>query len=143
MTRTILAALTALTVTACTPAQQEAWKAMSAQERENYVAHIEGRPPYETADMGESADYYSALDRHWPASSRQWARGIVARESGGVPAAANPRSSARGCWQLLPSLHGWRFNAVGCTPAQWADPDCNVKAMLHLYREAGTSPWSL
>ncbi len=33
--------------------------------------------------------------------------------------------------------------AVGCTPAQWADPDCNVKAMLHLYREAGTSPWSL
>lgn len=26
---------------------------------------------------------------------------------------------------------------------QWADPDCNVRAMLHLYREAGTSPWSL
>lgn len=34
MTRTItiLAALAALTVTACTPAQQAAWKAMSAQE---------------------------------------------------------------------------------------------------------------
>jgi hypothetical protein len=44
---------------------------------------------------------------------------------------------------MLLSLHGWRFTAVGCTPAQWADPDCNVKAMLHLYREAGTSPWSL
>ena len=28
----ILAALTALTVTACTPAQQAAWKAMSTQE---------------------------------------------------------------------------------------------------------------
>lgn len=111
MTRTvaILAALTALTVTACTPAQQAAWKAMSAQERENYVAHIEGRPPYETADMGESADCYSALDRHWPASSRQWARSIIWRESRNQPTAANPSSTARGCGQLLLSLHGWRF----------------------------------
>jgi len=145
MTRTIitLAVLAALTVTACTPAQQEAWKAMSAQERENYVAHIEGRPPYETADMGESVDCYQALDRHWPAATRQWARDIVWRESRNTPTAANPRSTARGCGQLLLSLHGWRFTAVGCSPAQWADPDCNVKAMLHLYREAGTSPWSL
>ena len=142
-TRFILAVLAALTVTACTPAQQAAWKAMSPQERENYVAHIEGRPPYETADMGESVDCYSALDRHWPASSRSWARGIIWRESRNQPAAANPSSTARGCGQLLLSLHGWRFTAVGCSPAQWADPDCNVRAMLHLYREAGTSPWSL
>ena len=116
---------------------------MSPQERENYVAHLEGRPPYEVASMGESVDCYSALDRHWPASSRQWARSIVWRESRNQPTAANPRSTARGCGQLLLSLHGWRFTAVGCSPAEWADPDCNVKAMLHLYREAGTSPWSL
>lgn len=111
MTRTIaiLDALTALTLTACTPAQQAAWKSMSPQERENYVAHVEGRPPYETADMGESADCYSALDRHWPASSRQWARSIIWRESRNQPTAANPSSTARGCGQLLLSLHGWRF----------------------------------
>ena len=49
MTRTLatLAALTALTVTACTPAQQEAWKAMSAQERENYV------PPAHAAKIAD------------------------------------------------------------------------------------------
>ena len=141
MTRTItiLAALAALTVTACTPAQQAAWKSMSPQARENYVAHIEGRPPYETADMGESADCYQAIDRHWPASSRSWARGIVARESGGDPRAQNPRSSAAGRFQLL-ALHAHRV------PGGWAnryDADANTLAALDLYREAGTSPWSL
>lgn len=141
MTRTItiLAALAALTLTACTPAQQAAWKAMSPQERENYVAHLEGRPPYETASMGESVDCYAALDRHWPASSRQWARGIVARESGGDPRAQNPRSSAAGCFQLL-SMHAHRV------PGGWGnryDADANTLAALDLYREAGTSPWSL
>ena len=87
--------------------------------------------------------YLRAGRREDIARGLQWARDIVWRESRNTPTAANPRSTARGCGQMLLSLHGWRFTAVGCTPAQWADPDCNVKAMLHLYREAGTSPWSL
>ena len=130
-----LTALLALTAVSCTPAMQEAWRAMSPAERDAYVRHVEGR----TA----SADCYEAIDRHWPVASRQWARGIVNRESRNQPTAANPSSTARGCGQLLLSLHGWRFTAVGCSPALWADPDCNVRAMLHLYNEAGTSPWSL
>ena len=128
-----LAALITLTASACTPAMQDAWRAMSPAERDAYIRYVDGG----------SVDCYQALDRHWPAATRQWARDIVWRESRNTPTAANPRSTARGCGQMLLSLHGWRFTAVGCSPAQWADPDCNVRAMLHLYNEAGTSPWSL
>ena len=141
----VCATILTLTVTACTPAQQAAWKAMSDQERENYVAHIEGRPPYEVDSMGEarSGDCYQALDRHWPAASRSWARSIVARESGGDPRAQNPRSSAAGCLQLL-ALHSGRFNKLGYS---WErdryNADVNVLVALDLYREAGTSPWRL
>ena len=133
MTRFLAALLVVLTASACTPAMQDAWRAMSPAERDAYMHYVNGG----------SVDCYQALDRHWPASSRQWARSIVARESGGDPTAANPRSSARGCWQLLPSLHSGRFSKLGYSPSQWADPDVNTLVALDLYREAGTSPWSL
>jgi hypothetical protein len=124
-----LAALLAFTASACTPAMQDAWRAMSPAERDAYVRYVDGG----------SVDCYQALDRHWPASSRQWARGIVARESGGDPRAQNPRSSAAGCFQLL-SIHAHRV------PGGWGnryDADANTLAALDLYREAGTSPWAL
>ena len=84
-----------------------------------------------------------AIATHWPASSQAWARSIVWREAGNQPGAANRSSSARGCWQLLMSLHAKRFYSVGCTPAQWADPDCNTKVALQLFRSSGTRPWAL
>lgn len=106
---------------ACTPEQMAAFQ-----------AHL----------ASQSADCYQAIDRHFPAGERAWFKGIVHRESRNDPTARNP-SGASGCSQLMLPLHNHRFHAVGCSPSQWANPDCNIKAAAHLYREAGRSPWRL
>ena len=99
--------------------------------------------PAGTAGAATSPDCYSAIDVWWPAQHRAWAKQIVWREAGNRPASANARSSARGCWQLLMSLHAHRYNKVGfgCSPAKWANADCNTLAALHLFKQAGKTPW--
>lgn len=94
------------------------------------------------AANARSNDCFEAVDRHF-SGPKDWFKGIVWRESRNIPSAANPSSTARGCAQLLMSLHSHRYYAVGCTPNDWADPDCNIKAADHLYRQAGSSPWRL
>ena len=140
MTRTIsiLAALTAFTVTACTPAQQAAWKAMSPQERENYVAHIEGRPPYETADMGEDLP---------DVSGHPFLRCVRAHESdtAGGYRAQNPTSTASGAYQFLDST--WRNVAPkagfpGYSRAIHAPPRVQDHVALWLYNNGGRSAWN-
>ena len=93
------------------------------------------------AAAASSGDCYSAL--HHFSGDHNRARKIIWRESRNNPAAANSRSSARGCFQLLQSLHSHRYTAVGCSPSQWSNAVCNVKAADHLYRQAGWSPWAL
>ena len=75
---------------------------MSPAERDAYMHYVNGG----------SGDCYQALDRHWPASSRQWARSIVARESRNIPTAANLAARPAAAGSCL-SLHGWRFEAGG------------------------------
>lgn len=86
-------------------------------------------------------DCNTAIDRHWP-GDKAWAKRIVWRESRNTPTARNA-SGASGCFQMMLPLHSRRFSAVGCSPAAWADPVCNVRAAWTLYAEAGTSPWAL
>lgn len=121
----ITIALMAVWLTSCTPEQQAAVRAHLAWEASQ-----------------QSRDCNQAVDRHWPGDKAR-AKRIVHRESRNNPSAANPRSSARGCMQLLMSLHSHRYVAVGCTPSQWSNPDCNIKAAAHLYRQAGWSPWNV
>ena len=93
---------------------------------------------------GTSPTCAAAIDVWWPASSRAWAKRIAARESGYLNAAAkNPKSSARGCLQLLHSLHAWRYDRVGfgCNRSKWNNADCSILAGRHLFLAAGTSPW--
>ena len=93
---------------------------------------------------GESPTCAAAIDVWWPASSRAWAKRIAARESGYLNArAANPRSSAKGCMQLLHSLHAWRYDRVGfgCNRYRWSNNDCSILAARHLFLQTGTSPW--
>ena len=99
--------------------------------------------PAGTAGAATSPDCYSAINVWWPVQHRAWARMVVTREAGNRPAAANARSSARGCWQLLMSLHAHRYNKVGfgCHPGKWANADCNTLAALHLFKQAGKTPW--
>lgn len=123
-------------LSACTPNQVSLFQSLTPQQQDAVVAHMRSRP-------APSRDCYEAIDKHWPASSRSWARSIVWRESRNNPSAANSRSSARGCWQLLLGTHSGRFNKLGFSPSQWANPDINTLVALDLYYAAGTSPWRL
>lgn len=123
------------TLSACLPQQHPIWATLTPQQQQGVLAH--------EASKVASKDCYTAISKHWPANLHAWGRSIVWRESRNTPSAANRSSTARGCWQMLMSLHAKRFYAVGCTPAQWANPDCNSKAAYHLYKAAGKSPWKL
>jgi len=93
---------------------------------------------------GQSPTCNAAIDVWWPAQHRAWAKTIVWREARNLPHAANKRSSARGCFQLLHSLHAGRYNkfrALGCNPSKWHNADCNALAALDLFRQAGRTPW--
>lgn len=130
MTRFLAIVAVAVAAVACTPEQQEQFRALPPDAQRAVLDAL-----------AEPVDCYTAVDRFWPAEHRAWFRGVVWRESRNDPTAANPSSTARGCAQLLMSLHSWRFTAVGCSPSAWADASCNVRAALHLFREAGRSPW--
>ena len=137
-TARIPAALTAVTGTACTPAQQAAWKAMSPQERENYVAHLEGRPPYEVASMGEDLP---------DVSGHPFLRCVRAHESdtAGGYRAQNPTSTASGAYQFLDST--WRNVAPKAGHPGWsraihAPPRVQDHVALWLYNNGGRSAWN-
>lgn len=128
----------AIAATACTPAQQEAWKAMSPQEREHYAAHLEGRQPYETASMGEDLPDVSG---HW------FLRCVRAHESdtAGSYRAQNPRSTASGAYQFLDST--WRNVSTkagfpGYSRAIHAPPRVQDHVALWLYNSGGKSAWN-
>ena len=115
--------------------QRRFFEALEAQQRQRFYEGI-------VASRQRSADCNQAIDRHF-SGNKAWFKGVVWRESRNNPSAANSRSTARGCAQLIMSLHSHRFTAVGCSPRQWMDPDCNIKAADHLYRAAGSQPWAL
>jgi hypothetical protein len=98
------------------------------------------------AQGGQSPTCNAAIDVWWPAQHRAWAKQIVWREARNLPHAANRRSSARGCFQLLMSLHAHRYNryaGLGCHPGKWANADCNALAALNLFQQAGKRPWAV
>ena len=142
-------AVTSFLVTSCTPREIQVFNTLTPTQQKSVIDQ-EGRKiqkvqelSYEVNTSTESHDCYESIAKIWPVGMQAWARSIVWRESRNTPTAANPVSSARGCWQLLMSLHAKRFYAVGCTPAQWSNPDCNSKVAYSLYKIAGTSPWRL
>jgi len=88
-----------------------------------------------------SGPCHAAVDRYWPANLRPWAHRIVHRESRGIPTAANRRSSARGCFQMLLRYSAPFYRSAGCNNSQWMNADCNVRAAWALYAKAGARPW--
>lgn len=68
---------------------------------------------------------------------------VIARESGGNPAAVNPSSGAGGLFQFLPST--WAslgYSSAYPGGAQTAPVSVQEQAFAKLYAEAGTSPWA-
>jgi hypothetical protein len=90
-----------------------------------------------------SGPCHAAVDAYWPANLRPWAHRIVQRESRGIPTAANRRSSARGCFQMLLRYSAPFYKAVGCSNAQWSNATCNVRAALVMRTRHGARPWAL
>ena len=88
-----------------------------------------------------SGPCHAAIDVHWPANLRPWAHRIVHRESRGIPTAANKRSSARGCFQMLLRYSNPFYKSVGCTNYNWSNATCNVRAAYSMYKKAGPRPW--
>lgn len=127
---TLVAALACLAALGCTPEEVALFKSLTPDQQ---TAVLEARWP--------SEDCNAAIDRWWP-GDRAWAKRIAWRESRNTPSARNP-SGASGCLQMMLPLHNRRFTAVGCSPSQWSNPACNIKAAWHLYAEVGPSPWNL
>ena len=93
------------------------------------------------ADPDDPCPWRRLIARTFP----DWPQAVAVawRESRCQPAAANRSSTARGLMQLLMSLHGHRFVAVGCTSDDWDDAWCNLRAARDLYNAAGASPWAV
>jgi len=144
--RLALAAIAAITVTACTPLQIAAFHASTPEVQQQWLADLAhanavqqwGEAVNANAAAASRGDCYSALS--YFSGSHSTARRVIHRESRNNPAAQNTSSSAAGCWQLL-AIHDWRYAAVGCSATQKYQAVCNTKAADHLYRAAGWSPW--
>jgi hypothetical protein len=120
--------------TGCTPEEVTAFKSLPPQAQADVIKWLQ--------DSQRPTGCVEAMRRVWPQSEWAWGERIMWRESNHTPSARN-RSGASGCWQMMLPLHNRRFAAVGCSPAEWADPLCNNKAAYNLFVEAGRSPWVL
>lgn len=79
---------------------------------------------------GLVATYFSDVDR---------ALCIMSHESGGNPTAKNPRSSARGLFQILASLWAPHY---GVSYSDLYDPELNVRLAADIHAQYGWSAWS-
>lgn len=131
--------VSAMVATACTPEQILAITRMSPEQVVEVEACLAEPTCFEQVSPAKTCR--EAADRYWPKSSRGWVDKTLHAESRGDHRAANKASTARGCMQLLQSLHSWRYREVGCDPSDWNRPGCNVLAALHLYNEQGPRPW--
>lgn len=145
---TALLIISSVVLVSCTPAQIAAYNSMEPEDQAKVVAELQRQQAETQFYLGVlaaeqrrlSTDCRAAMRSVWPAHLWGWADKIMHRESRYIHTAANSASSARGCFQLLLSLHGHRYYAVGCTPSQWSNALCNVKAAWHLYTAPGGGP---
>ena len=82
----------------------------------------------------------SLVAAYWPAELVDTALCIIEKESRGNPAAKNPRSTARGLFQILASLwapyFGVSFDAL-------YDPGVNVQLGYRIYQRQGWGAWTV
>lgn len=105
----------------------------------NYVDQLEA------AGLSE-AEYTDPVDRWrplvagvFPAAEVETALCIIRHESGGSPDADNPRSSARGLFQVLGSMWAPHY---GVSQAELYDPVTNVDIAADIWENYGWSAWS-
>lgn len=79
------------------------------------------------------------VEQHFPAAEIETALCIIRHESGGDPAADNPRSSATGLFQILAGQWGEHY---GITEDQFRDAELNVRLARDIWDDSGWLAWT-
>jgi hypothetical protein len=79
------------------------------------------------------------VSTYFPTSQVETALCIMGHESGGDPSAKNPRSSARGLFQILASLWAPYF---GVSYEDLYDPGINTRLAANIWSQQGWGAWS-
>lgn len=101
------------------------------------AAHIETAVLQEVADPVER--WRPLVERTFPESETETALCIIRHESGGNPEADNPRSSARGLFQILGSLWAPKF---GVERNHLYDAALNIRLAGDIWERQGWWAWS-
>lgn len=91
-------------------------------------------------DTNTDVEYWRPLvAAYWPADTVDRALCLIDLESRGDPNADNPRSTARGLFQILGSLWAPYF---GVSPDDLYNPEVNVRLARQIYDLQGWSAWT-
>lgn len=90
--------------------------------------------------MGSNVEQWRPLvEAHFPADAVDRMMCLMRHESGGNPSAKNPRSSARGLFQILGSLWAPHF---GVAQDDLYDAETNVRLARKIWDQQGYRAWS-
>lgn len=90
--------------------------------------------------VGSNVEQWRGLvAAHFPADQVDKALRVMACESGGNPSADNPRSSARGLFQILASLWAPHY---GVSAEALYDPTLNTRLAADIWHNYGWGAWS-
>lgn len=106
-----------------------------------YGSESESGPTTSTyRGMGSDVEQWRALvSVYFEPEAVDRALCLMSYESGGNPDAKNPRSSARGLFQILGSLWAPHF---GVSPEDLYEPELNVRLAAEIFRLQGWEAWA-
>ena len=100
---------------------------------------IAGPPSVGTVPVGVE-QWRNLVAAYWPAGLVDTALCIIDKESRGNPSAKNPRSTARGLFQILASLWAPHF---GVTYNALYNPELNIRLAYKVYLLQGWRAWTV
>ena len=106
-------------------------------EPPDVIDHLANAAIYHAS--GPSERWRPLVESHFPDEQVDRALCIIKHESSGEPTAKNPRSSARGLFQILGSLWAPRFDV---TYEALYEPELNVALAKEIWELQGWRAWS-
>jgi soluble lytic murein transglycosylase-like protein len=105
----------------------------------NYVDELEALALSEAESTDPVERWRPLVAGVFPAAEVEAALCIIRHESGGNPDADNPRSSAKGLFQVLGSMWAPHY---GVSQTELFDPVTNVQIASDIWENQGWSAWS-
>jgi hypothetical protein len=118
----------------------EGWDAVMRLPESHTAVTLQTTSDYVYRGMGSSVEQWRTLvATQFPAEQVDNALCVINSESGGNSNAANPRSSAKGLFQIMASVwtpyFGWEYEDLYV-------PELNVWAAARIWEKSGWQPWS-